>query len=234
MTIGRASRTRLAYHGNVCIAGLTASGKTTHAYMLAGCFGLTYVSGSQLHLAINGLAGVQDRAFWLTEEAGRLLSEAQFRSVDQRLVQIEGDHRGCVFDSWIMPWRRSTEGLSIYLMSSLESRAMKGAVSRRENGFLISDEYVEAIKGKDDTAVQLYKTVNAVDIENDLSVFDVIIDITTFITAPTFESSRSSILKTHAILEAVVGYYLTGKAHFRRRLQQHDGKQYMVRNTLSS
>ena len=38
----------LRHHDNVCISGLTAAGKTTHSHLLAGEFGMTYVSGSQI------------------------------------------------------------------------------------------------------------------------------------------------------------------------------------------
>ncbi|MGA2896392.1 MAG: hypothetical protein ABSE27_02195, partial [Acidobacteriaceae bacterium] len=51
----------LRYCGNICISGLTAAGKTTHSHLLAGEFGLTYVSGSQIQLNFLGLSPIQSR-----------------------------------------------------------------------------------------------------------------------------------------------------------------------------
>ena len=232
MRIGEVKGLNLKYHGNVFIAGLSASGKTTHCYMLAGSFGLTYVSGSQIHLSINGMNPIQERKFWITERANKLLTEDQFEKVDQELCRIEKNFTGSIFDSWIMPWRKSSEGLCIYLVSSLESRVMKGAVSRRENGFNMDESYKEKIQKKDVAAVRLYKRLYGIDINRDLSVFDIIIDITDFIESPTFESSQLSIYKTHTILQAAVGYYLTGNSNYCRDLQKHCDQKYILHNSL--
>ena len=59
----------LRYEGNVCISGLTASGKTTHSHLLAGEFGLTYVSGSQIQLNFMGVSPIQKKDFWITPAA---------------------------------------------------------------------------------------------------------------------------------------------------------------------
>lgn len=224
--------TNLRYNGNIFIAGLSASGKTTHSYMLAGMFGLTYISGSQTHLIINGLSPVQDRSFWVSDVAKTLLTSAQFRLVEQELSRIEKIMTGCVFDSWIMPWRKASPGLSVYLMSTFESRLRKAAVSRRENGFLIDDAFAEAVRQKDTAAIELYRILYGIDIEKDLSVFDLIVDISDFITAPTFEAARASILAVHAIVEAAVGFYLTGASNFRYELEKHRGQRYLLRNKL--
>ena len=232
MRIGTARGTNLSYEGNIFVAGLSASGKTTHSYMLAGLFGLTYISGSQIHLSINGLSPVQERKFWVTGEAKNLLTEAQFERVDKELSRIEKMNTGCIFDSWIMPWRKASNGLCIYLASNLESRVMKGIVSRRDSGFHGSEEYKEEIKAKDDAAVNLYRKIYGVDIEKDLHVFDIIIDVTEFIESPTFESSQVSIQKTQNILEAAIGYYLTGGLNYRRDFLKHCEKKYILRNRL--
>ena len=59
MTPITVSTEALRYSGNVCISGLTASGKTTHSHLLAGEFGLTYVSGSQIQLNFIGISPIQ-------------------------------------------------------------------------------------------------------------------------------------------------------------------------------
>lgn len=52
----RDQRSSLRYSGSVCISGLTAAGKTTHSHLLAGEFGLIYVSASQIQLNFLGLS----------------------------------------------------------------------------------------------------------------------------------------------------------------------------------
>ncbi len=232
LKIGSAGSSKLNYHGNVFISGLTASGKTTHSYILAGTFGLTYVSGSQIHLMNNGMSPIQDRRFWITDEGKRLLTENQIEDVDKELSQIEKNNSGYIFDTWIMPWIRSSEGIAIYLMSSLESRTIKAAISRRENNFEIDEFYKDKIHFKDRASIDLHQKFYGIDIEKDLSVFDVIIDLSTFIEAPTFESSQSSIERASSILMATVGFYLTGKRHYRIELEKHTKEKYMIRNRL--
>lgn len=232
MKIGEVNGSNLDYHGNIFIAGLSASGKTTHCYLLSGYYGLTFVSGSQIHLGINGISPVQGRDFWLTKQAKDLLTEEQFLKVDQELCNIEKNSKGVIFDSWIMPWRKSMDGLCIYLESSLESRVLKAAVSRRENGFDIDESYAEAIKNKDEAAAQLYQKLYGIDISRDLEPFDLIVDISKFINSSTFESSQASIQKVDNILKAAVGFYLTGKVHYREELQKQCDQGYILRNRI--
>ena len=58
---------KLKYNGNVCISGLTASGKTTHSHLLSGEFGMTYVSGSQIQLNFLGVSPIQTRDFSISK-----------------------------------------------------------------------------------------------------------------------------------------------------------------------
>ena len=147
-------------------------------------------------------------------------------------MRIEKGDTGFIFDTWIMPWIKSSEGISIYIMSSLESRTIKAAVSRRENNFVIDESYKKEIHFKDRVSIDLHKEYYGIDIENDLSVFDVIIDISEFIKTPTFESSQASIEKANSIILSAVGYYFTGKENYRMELERHAKEKYMLRNRL--
>lgn len=230
--IGCASGSNLEYHGNVFVAGLTAAGKTTHCYLLAGRFGLSYVCGSQIHLAINGLGPIQDRTFWVTERARELVTRSQFEQVDRELCHVERRICGAIFDSWIMPWRKSRNGLCIYLESTFESRVMKAAVSRREINYAVTAEYREDVRKKDLAAITLYHDMYDVDITRDLSCFDLILDISSFIDAPTFEASQASIMRTQKVLDAAVGYYFTGSCEYRRTLEEYRNSPHVRRNRL--
>src|SRR5438046_1835865 len=121
----------LRYPTNICISGLTASGKTTHAHLLAGEFGLTYVSGSQIQLNFLGVSPIQSKDFWITHDAKALWDADQFRRIDSELLGIERRATGCIFDTSTMPWRHQQPAFCIWLESSLPSRVTKSIVSHR-------------------------------------------------------------------------------------------------------
>ena len=111
----------LKYEGNICISGLTASGKTTHTHLLAGEFGLTYVSGSQIQLNFLGVSPIQSKDFWITLESKKLWNEEQFEKIDTELMRLETQSTGYIFDTSTMPWRHKKPSLCIWLESSLDS-----------------------------------------------------------------------------------------------------------------
>src|ERR1019366_6019970 len=99
MTPITASTEALRYSGSVCISGLTASGKSTHSHLLAGEFGLTYVSGSQIQLNFMGVSPIQTRDFWITTEAKGLWNEIDFMKIDTELLRLETGAEGFIFDT---------------------------------------------------------------------------------------------------------------------------------------
>src|SRR6184192_3167083 len=105
----------LRYSGNVCISGLTASGKSTHSHLLAGEFGLTYVSGSQILLNFAGISPIQPKDFWVTPEARRLKAEDGYARIDAELLRIESIGQGYIFDTSTQPWRHKRPALCIWL-----------------------------------------------------------------------------------------------------------------------
>src|ERR1019366_6132588 len=141
MTPITASTEALRYSGSVCISGLTASGKSTHSHLLAGEFGLTYVSGSQIQLNFMGISPIQTKDFWITEEAKPLWNNDAFSRIDAELLRIESVSDGCIFDTSTMPWPHRRPALCIWLGSSLESRVLKSIVSHRGRSHVEIDEY---------------------------------------------------------------------------------------------
>ncbi len=225
---------RLQYHGNVCISGLTASGKTTHSHLLAGEFGLTYVSGSQIQLNFLGVSPIQSKDFWITLEAKALWDKSQFRRIDTELLRLEETAEGYVFDTSTMPWRHKRPALCIWLGSTLESRIIKSIISHRGRGRVALDEYRERLLQKDAATLSLYKELYAIDIGSDLSCFDLILDISTLIPEPTLEASLQSIAVTHRIIRAAVGAYLTDLELFVDQFQQavRDNPELVVRSRV--
>lgn len=201
---------RLQYHGNVCISGLTAAGKTTHSHLLAGEFGLTYVSGSQIQLNFLGVSPIQTKDFWITAEAKKLWDGDQFRRIDSELLRIESVFEGCIFDTSTMPWRHRGEALSIWLGSSHESRVMKSVVSHRGRSTVELEEYSARIREKDASTIDLYQELYGIRIGTDLSCFQLILDISDLIQEPTLDASLRSISMAHSVIRPAVAYYLTG------------------------
>jgi CMP/dCMP kinase len=211
---------RLQYNGSICISGLTAAGKTTHSHLLAGEFGLTYVSGSQIQLNFMGVSPIQPKDFWISERAKAFWDKSQFERIDAELARLENIDAGYMFDSGIMPWRHKGPAFCIWLESSLESRIIKAIVSHRGRSRYSVETYHERIAEKDRATMVLCKDLYGMDIGSDLSPFDLILDIGTLIKEPTLQASLKSIAITHSIIRPAVGYYLTGEKIFRRRLSE--------------
>jgi CMP/dCMP kinase len=210
----------LKYKGNVCISGLTAAGKTTHSHLLAGEFGLTHVSGSQIQFSLMGLSPVQPKDFWISSEARGLWARDQFQRIDAELLRLESLGAGYIFDTSTMPWRHRRPALCIWLESNIESRVIKSIVSHRGTSRYTPEEYFEKIAEKDKATVDLYRDLYGIEIGKDLSCFDIILDLSSLIEIPTLQASLRSIEVVHTFLRPAVGRYLTGDAKFRERMEQ--------------
>ncbi|MGO8700249.1 MAG: hypothetical protein ACLQVY_21370 [Limisphaerales bacterium] len=207
---------RLRYSGNICISGLTASGKTTHSHLLAGEFGLTYVSGSQIQLNFMGVSPIQSKDFWISEAAKAMWSKQEFARIDAELLRLEALAEGYIFDTSTMPWRHRRPALCIWLESSLESRIIKSIISHRGQSHFPTREYAGRISEKDDLTKALYKELYDITIGLDLERFDLVIDLSRLISEPTLCQSISSISTAHTIIRSAVGWYLTGDTVFAR------------------
>lgn len=205
----------LRYESNVCISGLTASGKTTHSHLLAGEFGLTYVSGSQIQLNFMGVSPIQTKDFWITDEAQAFWNADGFSRIDSELLRLENVNAGYVFDTSTMPWRRRRPSLCIWLQSSLDSRVLKSIVSHHGRSQFPLEQYHERIAHKDAATIRLYKELYGIDIGTDLSCFQLILDISSLISEATLPASLRSIAIAHSIIRPAVGAYLTGDEQFR-------------------
>ena len=216
---------RLRYDSSICISGLTASGKTTHAHLLAGEFGLTYVSGSQIQLNFLGVSPIQTKDFWITGEAKKLWDADQFRRIDAELLRIEAAMQGCVFDTSTMPWRHRSAAFCIWLESDLPSRVIKSIVSHRgRNQFPVQD-YPTRIAEKDQATISMYRSLYGIEIGGDFLPFDMIVNISPLIKAATLEASLQSITIAHRFIRGASAFHLTGKAPFlddlRRAQSEH-------------
>lgn len=224
----------LRYQGNICISGLTASGKTTHSHLLAGEFGLTYVSGSQIQLNFMGVSPIQTKDFWISERSKSFWDPDQFVRIDSELLRLEKSASGHVFDTSTMPWRHTCPCLAIWLESDLDSRVKKSLISHRGRGSYPLSEYPTRILEKDNATVTLYKTLYGIDIGSDLACFDLIVDISSLVEEATLDHSLRSIAIAHSIIRPAVAFYLTGRPDFRHALENASKQhaQLIRRNTL--
>lgn len=203
---------------NVIISGLTAAGKTTHSHLLAGQFGLRYMSASQVLLSILGMFPVQARDFWLTEEAQASIERAE-PSVDNELVNLEAKSDRTVFDTVSLPWLCKQDALSIWLESSFSSRTKKAIVSHHGEGRFTGKELESLIFRKDEQMRRRLQERYGWDLYSDRTPFDMIVDISECISEPTFESAIQSIDQVQRVLYPAVGWYLTHKNEFRMQFK---------------
>lgn len=162
----------------ICIAGLTASGKTYQAKRIAAEFGLEYVSGSNILLQIAKVVPVGEH-FWVNEfglqfREQRTKELCIDRKVDELILQIAETKRDVIFDSWTLPWLYKGDDLyRIYLAATLEARAKNAYFSRDTKPFSIN-ELQERINEKDEANVKLFRELYGIDI-TDPSVFELIV-----------------------------------------------------------
>jgi len=224
----------LRYPGNICISGLTAAGKTTHSLLLAGEFGLTFVSGSQVRLFQSGVFPIQQKDFWVTTEGKSLWREEVFEKVEVELLRLESLATGYVFDTFTMPWLHKAPALCIWLESDIDSRAIKSLISHRGLTNVDIDSYATKIHEKDDTTLGIYKRLYGIDIAADHTCFNLVIDISSFISEPSLDASLRSIARAHRLIRAATGYYLTKSSAFQEELRSAitGNAQYIIYNSL--
>ena len=161
----------------ICLAGLTACGKSTAARRLAERFGLKYASGGTAlkELALELGYKAKRRGWWESAEGMRFLRQRardpKFdKQIDAGLLNLAA--RGnVVFDSWTMPWL-SKIGFKIWLEVSAEERAKR--LTQRDGISLNAARGI--IKEKDSRTKQIYKHLYGFDLGDDYSPFDLILD----------------------------------------------------------
>ncbi len=193
---------------NVIISGLTASGKTTHAKLLAQEYGLEYISASQILLKMAGLTTQQPLDFWVTPQGLQLSKQAPWSEVDEQFCRMEATYNEAIFDCLSLPWLHTKKCMVIWLESSLESRLMKAIVSHNGENNLSPAEVEKRIRTKDRVARHKIFEQYGVDIFRNRSPFDLIIDVSSLITAPTQNAASLGIQMAHEIMSSAVGWYL--------------------------
>jgi len=161
----------------ICVAGLTACGKSTAARRLAERFRLKYVSGGT---ALKGLAlklgyKAKQRGWWESAEGMRFLEQRAHdprfdKQIDAELME-QAERGNVVLDSWTMPWLSKT-GFKIWLEVSPVERARR--LTRRDGISL--EKAMQIIKEKDSRTKQIYKSTYGFNLGEDYSPFDLVLD----------------------------------------------------------
>jgi len=184
----------------ICIAGMTACGKSTVARRLAEKYGLRYVSGGTAlkELAIRMGYKVQKRGWWETVEGRRFLERRlrDFRfdkQVDAELLNL-AEQWNVVLDSWTMPWLFKN-GFKIWIEVSPQERARR--LARRDKISLGEAEKV--IGEKDGKTKRIYEKLYGFKLGEDFSPFDLVLDTELLSANETF--GTLSIVINHLVLK---------------------------------
>lgn len=161
----------------ICVAGLTACGKSTVARRLAKKFNLNYVSGGTAlrKLAVKLGYKAKERGWWESAEGLRFLEnrkrDQQFdKQVDNELLGM-AKKGNIILDSWTMPWLSET-GFKIWLEVSPEERANR--LTYRDH--ITLNQAKRIIKEKDGKTRQIYEQLYGFRLGEDYSPFDLILD----------------------------------------------------------
>jgi len=173
----------------ICVAGMTACGKSTAARRLAERYGLKYVSGGTAlkELAIRMGYRAQERGWWETTEGKRFLERRlrDFRfdkQVDTELLRW-AERGNVVLDSWTMPWLFK-KGFKIWIEVSPQERVRR-LVSRDK---ISMREAEKAIREKDGKTKRIYERLYGFKLGGDFSPFDLVLDTELLSANETFET----------------------------------------------
>jgi len=161
----------------ICLAGLTACGKSTAAKRLAKRFGLEYVSGGTAlkEIALKMGYKAKEQGWWESAEGIRFLQKRtqdpkHDKQVDAELLKW-ATRGNVVLDSWTMPWL-SKIGFKIWLEVSADERARR--LTQRDGISL--EKARQVVEEKDDITRQIYEHLYGFNLGEDYSPFDLILD----------------------------------------------------------
>lgn len=157
----------------IIISGMSASGKTTLAKIIADRFALKYYGGGEAlkEIAIeNGFNAVGDD-WWDTSEGLDFLKQRENnfefdKKIDKKLIEL-AKTGNVVISSYVLPWIYDG-GLNFWINASTKTRADRMSV--RDNTS-VSDS-VKVVKIRDECNISLYKQLYDIDLNSDFSVFD--------------------------------------------------------------
>lgn len=181
---------------NIVISGLTAAGKTTHAQLLAAELGYRYVSAADIILKLSGIDIPNSKDMWLAH-FDQLEDARNDDSIDDQLerhlVDLAEHEDDIVFDAWALPWITSHPMVRIWFESDRLSRSWKCWVSQSNGRPMSSLDCVNLMDRKDLTSKDRFARRHRFDLFRDHEGFDLILDNTSLISAPTSAAASKGI-----------------------------------------
>ncbi len=164
---------------SIIISGMAGVGKSTVAAMISKELGIELKVGGDLlkEYAKNlGFAGTERIDFWDTEAGKKFLelrkqNELFDRELDAYLNKLI-NQKEVVITSWSLPWISEGNHVKVWLKASQQTRAQR--ISRRDS--IPLEKALEIVKLRDEENYQHYKKLYGIELDRDLSVFNVVID----------------------------------------------------------
>jgi cytidylate kinase len=191
----------------ILISGYTAAGKTTHAQLLAQRLHFEYLSASQIRRTLLGSPSENGMIEWdRTVDERRKASSGPDRALDAVIAQrVRESRRPLVVDAWLQPWLSADPAhIRVWLESSVRTRNWKATVTLHRNGLLAPADLYSQVAEKDSFSRKIFWNLYQIEFGPDPRVFDVIIDNSAYITAPTIQASDAGIAQFEPVLEQAI------------------------------
>ncbi len=159
----------------IIISGLTASGKSSVSTSLALNFGIEYFSASS---KLKKLLPKKDFEVWESQKGiaavrFRLANPEYDKKLDSYIFSFLKTKKEVVLDSWVAPWKiKDKEAVKIYIKADERVRAQR--VSGRDK--ITFQQALKFMREKDRLTKEIYKKIYGIDIEKDLTPFNLVID----------------------------------------------------------
>lgn len=160
---------------------MPASGKTTVAIKVAEKYGMNYLCGGDIlkDIAVSKGYQLSGNDWWDTDNGMKFLEERKKfnhydHEVDNRIIKSVEDG-GVVVTSYTAPWL-SKKGVKIWLKASPHNRA-KRLASRDKISY---KEALKIVEKRDAENIEIYRKMYGFIINEDLSVFHLVLDTDEF------------------------------------------------------
>ena len=204
---------------NICISGLTASGKTTLIKAIVKSNKLKHYSASTLlfekllhNNTLSAIENIKDH-FWLRKQGKitfdyRLKNLVVDKEIDEKLLEIIQTENNVIIDSLSLPYllpKNNKSIVIIYLKSKLSQRIKKAFCS---SPTLSTNSIKRGIKDKDKITKNILKKIWNINIlKLDKQLYDLIIDKSNFFKLVNPSDAQEEISIKIEIIQSLLNIY---------------------------
>lgn len=164
---------------SIIISGMAGVGKSTVASMISKKLGLEMKVGGDVlkeYAKSLGYKGTERIDFWDTEEGKKFLKVREQdptfdKKVDEYLLKYI-QQKEVVITSWSLPWLAKGFHMKVWLKASQEVRAKR--IAKRDS--IDFDLARRIVAERDKENYEHYKKLYGIELDKDLSVFNLVID----------------------------------------------------------